>query len=202
MTLNQTVLDAIHNYSSLFKSRMAFLGYLYFGYGTAYEWVDGRLVQQEKYKETKELISESDANTLIAARLLYNCKKPSEDIPKTIQKALVDAADKLLVQHPDTLRRIAKGEIELEIPAKCLHIENVSCYSPIFNIPKDVKVDFLGGAVETCDYFSKTYPVAKFLLKNIEKRNLSSKDLREDWSSLCKLSPSYQKAKQQGLILH
>lgn len=196
MSLNTTISYAIRNYPMLFKSRMEFLSYLFFCYGTGYEWINGELVCERR---TQFSLSDNSANNLLAMRLIYPLHD-DKPLPKIAKDVYSDAIDALLVQHKDTLNRIVKGEIELRKPKVNSYIEHATYYSPIFTIPSDIKLEYYGAAVETCEYFSKHSKLCKFLTDNLQKNSWTSKEYSSNWSSLAEKSSAFIKAKKLKLV--
>lgn len=171
MKLEETIQTILDKYSTLFGNRESVLVYLYCYFGTGYDWVNGELVSDETKGKFKGKLNKNGiarqklSEEKSCMKYAYNSlKEPqisySEFINKmkevkqifinrgttkygySKKKSLKMYEDNVLQPYLDTMRKIRNGYM-LNV-GKTLSKE----YSPIYNIPNDIKEDWLEGLDE------------------------------------------------------
>lgn len=170
MKLEETIQTILDKYPTLFGDRKSVLVYLYCYFGTGYEWINGELVSDETNGEFKGKLINNIAKQHLTEeecclKYVYeSTKEPSilyvefVDKIKGIKECFMNKGinkynysknesiklyeDNVLQPYLNIIRAI-RNDYMLNID-KILNEE----YSPIYNIPNDIKEDWLEGAKE------------------------------------------------------
>lgn len=184
MKLEETIQTLLDKHSTLFGDRKSVLVYLYCYFGTGYKWVNGELISDEtqgkfkgklnKHNIAEQKLSEEKSCIKYAYESEENQKITYDDFinkVKEIKEHFINIGmnkykyskkesikmyeDNVLQPYLNIMRDIRNGYI-LNLD-KMLNEE----YSPIYNIPNDVKEDWLLGSEEVKCLFSPKMNVIK-----------------------------------------
>lgn len=163
MKLEETIQTILDKYPTPFGDRNSVLVYLYCYFGTGYEWINGELISDETKGEfkgklinnmAKQQLTEEESCIKYIYKSQKNPKMSYSDFVnkvKEVKECFINRAmnegikmyeDNILQPHLNIMRDIRNGYI-LNVD-KSLSKE----YSPIYNIPNDIKEDWLQGLEE------------------------------------------------------
>lgn len=160
MRLEETIQIAFDKHPVLFGTRQQFLIYVFCVYGTGYEWLNGELVNKNSTITSKVKLDNNGIAIQrhdlkeVALKFLYDStiKKVNEKIVpyyifkknlyKICKKDNLSLEECFLKHSIDTINQIRSSCISMlpEILSKE--------YSPIFNVPNDIKSDWANGLNE------------------------------------------------------
>lgn len=143
MELHKTIQQTMWRYPSIAPSRISVLNHLFFTIGNGYEWVDGELVDTG---DTPILDGPMSYKSQVDwSNNISPCKRLKEIFgEKTLKEEITQTKSRYIDDVQDS---------------QYMHDFYPICeYSKINNIPDDIKIDWLEGAIEVCQWILSINP--------------------------------------------
>jgi len=164
MKLEEAIHKLIYHYPDSTLNRTHALQLLYVIIGTGLEWIDGEI--QDSHEENYLNSPRKDPfhnfeDSMKAHELPDNFNKEAREIMEVIVRQSVDKHNKQVKDTLDNInQRCKESPIQVFYPMNLYggkSLKELLYYYKIFP-PKDVKPDWLDGAIETCNLILQTDP--------------------------------------------